>query len=239
MNTTSSTAGKAIDWQGLFEQVKKIILSPKEAWLAIKSQPASVKDIYLKYIMLLAAIPALCTFIGLVVFGIKIPFMGVIRVSFFPTLVHQIFSYVIMLIGIGVSALILEKLAPKFEGSATYVDALKLAAFSMTPGFVAGVLHIIPWLGLLAILAGLYGLYILWVGVPIMVGVPESKRLIYLIVSVVVSIIAGFIISIVLMVFAPDMTPSWGTPAGGQNEQIDLKKFQDGMQELQKALPRN
>lgn len=238
MNSTSGVAGKAIDWQALLEQVKKIIFSPKEAWLSIKAQPASVKELYLKYIMLLAAIPAVCTFIGLMVFGIRIPFAGVVRMPFFSTLVHQIFSYLMMLVSFAVIAFIFEKLAPKFEGSGSFTDALKLVAFSATPGLVAGVLHLVPWLGLLTLLASLYGLYILWIGIPIMLGVPESKRLIYLVVSVVVSIIAGFILNVILMAFAPQMNPSWQPPAATSSEQFDLKKFQEGMQEMQKFLPK-
>jgi hypothetical protein len=54
---------------------------------------------------------------------------------------------------------------------------------------IAGILYIIPPLAILVFLASLYGLYILYLGIPVFMETPEDKRLIYVIVSIVVYII--------------------------------------------------
>jgi amino acid transporter len=66
-------------------------------------------------------------------------------------------------------------------------NALKLAAYSMTPGWVAGILYIIPGLWALGVLASLYGLFILYLGfdTPLM-ETPKKKIPGYMLLSVVV-----------------------------------------------------
>ncbi|MCK7489475.1 MAG: YIP1 family protein [Anaerotruncus sp.] len=61
-------------------------------------------------------------------------------------------------------ALIINELAPSFASAKNMTSALKLAVYSMTPGWVAGILYIIPGLWALGVLASLYGLFILYLG---------------------------------------------------------------------------
>ncbi len=63
-------------------------------------------------------------------------------------------------------------------------QAMKLVAYASTLGLLAGILYIIPPLAILVFLASLYGLYILYLGIPVFMETPEDKRLIYLIVSI-------------------------------------------------------
>jgi hypothetical protein len=65
--------------------------------------------------------------------------------------------------------------APSFSGQQDMVQALKLAAYGYTPAWVAGVLLLLPSLGSLALLAGLYSLYVFYLGVAPMMKVPQDK----------------------------------------------------------------
>jgi hypothetical protein len=71
-----------------------------------------------------------------------------------------------------VMALIIDALAPTFQGQKNHPNALKLAVYSMTPAWLAGVFSLIPGLRPLSIL-GLYGLYLLRVGLPPLMKVPQ------------------------------------------------------------------
>jgi hypothetical protein len=77
--------------------------------------------------------------------------------------------------------------------------AMKLAVYSMTPAWVAGIFHIIPALGVLAVLGSLYGIYVLYLGfnLPIM-GTPKEKATGYLVVSVVVMIVLMVVVQVIL-----------------------------------------
>jgi hypothetical protein len=86
---------------------------------------------------------------------------------------------------------------------------MKLAVYSMTPAWVAGVLYIIPALGILVLLASLYGLYILYLGfaTPLM-ETPKEKVMTYLVVSIVVVIVLSFVVNLIIgaiFIFRPGL----------------------------------
>ncbi len=71
---------------------------------------------------------------------------------------------------------------------------MKLTVYSATPGWVAGILTIVPALGLLVWIAQLYGLYILYLGLPKLMKSPQDKTVGYF----VVSLIAVFVVNIII-----------------------------------------
>ena len=60
---------------GLVARVKGILLTPRTEWEVIDAEPATIKSLYLQYAVILAAIPAVCSFIGGQLVGVG--FMGV------------------------------------------------------------------------------------------------------------------------------------------------------------------
>ena len=53
----------------LMERVKGILLKPRETWAAIDGEPADTARLFTGYLMILAAIPAVCGFIGMSLIG--------------------------------------------------------------------------------------------------------------------------------------------------------------------------
>ena len=170
-------------------RVQSILLKPKEEWVKIKAEPSTVAELFTSYAMVLAAIPAVGQFLGNILVGRRLPMVGVFRWPLGRALGNAVVSYVFSLVAIYLFALIINELAPNFGSTKNLTSALKLAVYSMTPGWVAGVLYIIPGLWVLSILAGLYGLYILYLGfdTPLM-ETPKDKVVGYLVVSVLVVI---------------------------------------------------
>ena len=170
-------------------RVQSILLKPKEEWVKIKAEPSTVAELFTSYAMILAAIPAAGQFLGNILVGRRLPMVGVFRWPLGRALGNAVVSYVFSLVAIYLFALIINELAPNFGSTKNLTSALKLAVYSMTPGWVAGVLYIIPGLWVLSILAGLYGLYILYLGfdTPLM-ETPKDKVVGYLVVSILVVI---------------------------------------------------
>ena len=54
----------------LVNRVRNILLSPAAEWPVIEREQDTVASIYMKYVLILAAIPAVAGFIGMSVFGI-------------------------------------------------------------------------------------------------------------------------------------------------------------------------
>ena len=182
---------------GVIERAKNILLKPKETWNAIDTEPATVQSIYVPYVVLLAAIGPIAQLIGGQVFG-----YGAFGVTFRPSLgsalTSAVLSYGLALATIFVLALIIDALAPNFGGQKNQVQALKVAAYSATAGWLAGIFGLIPSLAILGILAGLYGLYLLYLGLPILMKVPEDKAAGYTIVVVIAAVVIFLIIGVIV-----------------------------------------
>ncbi len=182
----------------LIERAKGICLSPKTEWEKIAAEPATVGSLFTGYAMILAAIPAIAGVIGSTVFGIQLPIIGTVRTPIGSALAHAVVAYVLGLAAVYVISLIVNALAPTFDGQKDPIAALKVVMYSMTPGWLAGILSIIPMLGVLAVIAAFYGLYLLYIGLPKTMKNPETKSLGYTALIVVCYIVLMVIIGIVI-----------------------------------------
>jgi len=183
----------------IVSRVKGIILKPAEEWDKIKAEQTTVAALFKSYVMILAAIPAVAQFIGYWLVGLSIPFRGHIRLGFGFSLGRAVVSYIFSLVAIFVLALIIDALAPTFSSKPNQLKALKLAAYSMTPYFVAGIFLLVPVLSFLTVLAGLYGLYLLYLGFKKgLMETPPEKVMGYFILSVVVEIVLWVVVSLIL-----------------------------------------
>ncbi|MCX7973823.1 MAG: YIP1 family protein [Candidatus Aminicenantes bacterium] len=183
----------------LVARVQNIVLRPKEEWLKIKEEPTDIKTLFTSYAAILAVIPAVANFIGMSLIGRRIPFLGWYRLSIPRGIVYAIFAYLLSLAAVVIVGFVIKALAPTFSSTPNLIQAMKLAVYSYTPGWVVGILYIIPALSPLVILASLYGLYLLYVGLatPLM-ETPKEKVFGYFLVSLVVSIVVVAVFSIIL-----------------------------------------
>jgi len=178
---------------GLVDRAKNIVMKPKEEWPVVESEQASISGLYFKYAMILAAIPAIATFLHAVLFGYG--FMGFgYKPSFMSAVGMGISQYVMALIVVAIMAFMTDFLVTKFDGTANRLNAFKLVVYSSTAAWLAGIFNLIPGLGFLSIL-GLYSLYLFYVGLPALMKVPQDKALVctivILVVAFVLSMIAG------------------------------------------------
>lgn len=187
MTTTGASA------PSLQDRVTKILTTPKTEWPVIEAESTDVAKLYTGYIAILAAIPAICSFIGQTMVGL--PFIG--RIPMTMAFTGLVVGYCVSLLTVYVAAFIIDKLAPSFQSTPNFIQALKLVAYASTAGWVAGILHLIPALGILASLAGLYGIYLFYLGVPVLMKTPQDKVIVYMIVSAVVVIVVAIVLGAV------------------------------------------
>jgi len=178
----------------LFQRVQAILMRPKQEWQVIDGETTTTSDLYRRYVAPLAAVPAVAQLIGGVVFGYGLGPIGSIRVSIGSAITQAIVTYALTLVGIYVFALIIDALATNFGGTKNSMQALKVAAYSSTAQWVAGVFLVLPALGFLSIL-GVYSLYLLYLGMPVLMRAPQERALTYTIAVVVVGIVITFVIA--------------------------------------------
>lgn len=175
----------------LVERAKGIIVTPAAEWRAIDREPGDAGFLFGNYVAILAAIPAVCGFIGWILLGLPIV------TAFVIALVRYLMSFVTIYI----VAFIVDQIAPTFGGRRDFESALKLVAYAATPVWLAGIFLIVPGLAFLSIL-GLYAIYLLWTGIPPLMRAPPDRALVFTVVVVlcmfVVTILFGIAVSLVV-----------------------------------------
>ena len=205
----------------LIKRVQAILLKPKETWPEIETESADTAGLYKNYIMILAAIPVLAGFISWSLFGLNI--MGVtIRTPIMSGLTQMVVGYILSLIMIFVLSLIADALAPTFGGQKNQMNALKLVAYGSTAGMVGGIFNLIPGLSMLGIIAALYSIYLIYLGLPVLMKNPPEKTLAYTAVLVVCGLLAGLVIGAVSALINPH--PAMHMGMGSPNVTIETPK---------------
>jgi len=167
----------------MIDRVKGILLEPKTEWPKIAAEPATAQSLYTGWIMILAAIGPIALLLRSIGGGAVV----------------AIVSYVIALVVVYVVALIADALSPSFDGEKGLDQALKLVAYSMTPGWVGAIFQLLPWVGgLLSLLASLYGIYLFYLGAPALRKCSDAKAIGYTIVVVLCVIVLQVLLASVL-----------------------------------------
>lgn len=220
----------------LIQRVQRILFQPVQTWPVIAGEPATTASIYTRYVMILAAIPALATFIGLSVFGVG-GFGVSVRMPFGAGLVQAVLSYGLTLVAVFVLALIADALAPTFDGTKNPLNALKLVAYASTAGFVGGIFALVPMLWILSLLASLYGIYLLYTGVPVLMKTSREKALPYTAVLIVCGIVAMVILGAVTNLFMPSpaMTGKLSIKTPGGELSVDGSKMEAMARQMEEA----
>jgi hypothetical protein len=178
----------------LVERIKNIILQPKFEWPVIASEPTSIAQLYTGYVMPLAGVAAVLSFLHVSVIGVHIPFGGTLRMPVSSGLTAAIFSFVGALIGLFLVGLIINALAPTFAGTSDRRQALKVATYAFTPGWLASLLALSPVMPmLLQWIAFFYGIYLLYLGLPVVMRSPKERAFGYTATVVVCTILLGIV----------------------------------------------
>jgi hypothetical protein len=179
-------------------RVTSILTKPKEEWPVINGESASVASLYSGYIVILAAIPVAANFIKMSLIGTSV-LLTTFRIGIVSGLIAAIVGYALSLGGVYLAAIVIEKLAPKFQSQGDTIQALKLVAYAYTAAWIAGVLNLVPVIGVLGAFAGgVYSIYLFYLGLPVLMRTPKDKVVSYMIVAAVIIIVIYIVIGAVV-----------------------------------------
>jgi hypothetical protein len=170
----------------LQQRVVGILSNPQREWPVIAAESDTVQALYTRYIIPLAAI-------GAVAMLLRFPGAGMLMIV--------LVSYVIQLAVPLVSAVLIAWLAPRFASSGDNLQALKMVAYSSTPAWVGGVARLVPFLyPLVAIVAGLYSIYLFFLGLTPVMKTPDEQRVPFMLVSAILVIVVFTVFSFFITV---------------------------------------
>jgi Yip1 domain len=155
-------------------RAKAMLFDPSVEWTLIEQETADPAYVLTRYVAVLALVPAIFGFIGASIVGVAVPGAATVRATMFDGLFGAIFGYVMTCVTVLLLALIIDLVAPLFGGRRNFDAAFKLAVYSFTPVWLAGVFLLLPGLRFL-LLTGFYGAYILWLGLPQLTKAPGQK----------------------------------------------------------------
>ncbi len=176
----------------LIERAKNVTMTPATEWPVIAGEATDTRNLFIGYAMVLAAIPAVITiFKG----GLWLGHIGMAGGAAFA-----IITYVLSLLTTFVLGLVVNALAPSFDGQKDKTQAMKLAVYASTPAWIASVLTIIPFFGsFMVFLAWLYGAYVLYLGIPNLMKAPKDKAIGYAVVCFLVVMVITWIFSAIVI----------------------------------------
>jgi uncharacterized protein YqgC (DUF456 family) len=194
--------------ESLIARAKELILRPEPAWDVIEAEETTIEGLYRTWVMPLAAIPTICGAVGSLAFG-RFQIFGIhFRHSVVGVLSRAVATYALTLACVYVLALVVDELALRFGGERSRTQAFKLAAYSGTAGWIAGVFALVPRLGgLFALLGGLYSLYLFYLGLPKLMRSDPEQTVTYFGLSLLVMI--GLIILVSML---SSCVGGWGGP---------------------------
>ncbi|MFO1402007.1 MAG: Yip1 family protein [Steroidobacteraceae bacterium] len=188
-----------MDFNKLIARVKAILMTPKTEWPVIASEPSSAGDIYKNYVIWLAGAAAIASFISNSIIGTQTWFFGTYRLPMVGGLVMAVIHWVQWLVFTWLFVWIVDALAPTFRGQKNRVEATKAVAYAFTAGWVGYVGVVVPYIGVLFALAGgIYGIYLLYLGLQHTMKCPQDQAGAYTAVSIIVAVVVALILNAVV-----------------------------------------
>ena len=186
-------------------RAKNIILNPTDEWNVIAGEPATVGGLFTGYAMILAAIPLAAGIIFTGALGINTASLGGMggggmELGFGVIAAMAVVGYVFSLVTLFVMSFLVNAVSPSFNGKSDMVQSTKLMTYASTPTWVAGLVGWIPILGgLISFAAIAYVVYLIYLGLQPVLGVPKEKVAGFTVVIVLIYVVLTVIISGILI----------------------------------------
>jgi len=181
----------------IIQRVINIITKPKDEWQVIATEQPNAMKLIGGYALILALIPAVSAFIKYGIIGMS--FMGYTSRSIGSGIHFGLIQLLSAVIGVYLLAWVIDLLAPSFDSQKNFGRSLQLAVYSSTPQWVAGILLLFSTtMSMLIMVIGLYAIYLLAVGMPVLKGTPKDKVVGYVALTIVAMIVIGLLLALIL-----------------------------------------
>lgn len=176
-----------------------LLVKPSAAWRAIADLPEKSLNMLLLYPCIFAILPAVAWYYGTSVVGWTVGDGDPIKLTVDSARTITILFYVGMIGCVAAIGYFIHWMADTYGANSSLAKGIVIAGLTATPLFIFGLVgfHPILWVDLLiGVVAVTWSVYLLYLGIPIVMGIPEERG--FLFSSAVLAI--GMVILICLMV---------------------------------------
>ena len=166
----------------ILSHVWGLFAHPEEEWKSIRKENCTIGRCYCSHVLLLAAVPPIAGYIGTTQVGWHIVTAEVHRLTHQSALWIAILSYLTILVAVFTIGKMIHWMGQTYGTKQPLSQCIALAAYTATPLFLIGVMLLYPvlWLNLLIGLVALaYTVYLLYLGVPIVMGVTKERGFLF------------------------------------------------------------
>ena len=160
-----------------------LITEPDTEWSNIRQESTGLVQLYLGHIIWMAALPAICTYIGTTYTGWSLPGSDqVVRLTSSSATAMAILSWLAVIAGVMVMSWFVHWLSANFDSNPTLTECTAFTTYTAFPLFIAGIFGLYPsiWLAILAgTLASSATAYLLYTGLPAFMKIPKEQGFIY------------------------------------------------------------
>lgn len=177
-------------------RARAVLFEPRATFKEVDSEFTKPGALWGRYILPLVLIGPLAGAVGRFIFGKRIAGTSLPEsVSLSGAITWFVIALLLSLAAVFVLAQVINLLAPGFGGQKNDVQALKVAAYSNTPVWLAGIFNIHGRFLILGIIVSLYGLYLLYLGLPTLMKVPQDRAMGYTAVVIIAAIVIFLLVS--------------------------------------------
>jgi hypothetical protein len=176
-----------------------LLVKPDEQWRSVAELPARSLNILVLYPCIMALLPAVAWYYGTSRVGWTVGDGAGIRLTFDSALQLCILFYFAMVGCVVAVGYFIHWMAGTYGAETSFVKGIVVAGLTVTPLFVVGLAGFYPllWVDmLLGVIAVSWSVYLLYLGIPIMMNIPEERG--FLFSTAVVGV--GLVILVSLMV---------------------------------------
>ena len=166
----------------VLQHVWGLFTNPKREWEAIRDDECTIGKCYAIHVMVLAAIPAISGFIGTTQFGWQIGAGDPIKLTLQSAGLIAALYYLAMLVGVYSIGWMIHWMGSTYGAEVQLSQCVVLAAYTATPLFLIGLMELYPvlWINMVVGIPALaYTVYLLFTGVPIMMGISEDRGFLF------------------------------------------------------------
>lgn len=180
-----------MDFRFLYHRTKYFIMNPVKAWEVVHREERPMKFVRGSFFLPLIILVSISAFLGSMFF---------INTTLKPmySVLTAVNTFLFLYLGVYGSAFAVREITKAMDLGHDFLVAFKLVAYSMAPIFLSLTVSRLFESLLFINVLGLYGLYIFWVGMEVMVNPPDHKKLPMIIASVVSMLIIFFLLQIIL-----------------------------------------
>jgi len=180
-----------MDFRFLYHRTKYFIINPGKAWEVVHREERPMKFVRGSFFLPLIILVTISAFLGSMFF---------INTTLKPmySVLAAVNTFLFLYLGVYGSAFVVREIMRAMDLGHDFLVAFKLVAYSMAPIFLSLTVSRLFESLLFINVLGLYGLYIFWIGMEVMVNPPDHKKLPMIIASVVSMLIIFFLLQIIL-----------------------------------------